>query len=205
MSLANRDPAPLPHLLHSWPLFHTPLTVSRRMICGMISATARWPAKDWWLQLGSSCTTYFSPFVWFLSFSLWPPTFNTALQPSQVSSLTLSHTIAQWHSTSRGELFCWIHQMKQWIKDRGRLYFSLQKELGRKSLWTVSRPSAALCNWVDLKVDLLGWLSVCGSVYVCTWIHACLFGTAYEAVTFLSGHHTHFLEVFPVLFEHSCS
>lgn len=31
-------------------------------------------------------------------------------------------------------------------------------------------------------------------------IHACLFGSAYEEVTFLSGHYMHFLEVSQVLY-----
>lgn len=57
-----------PHT-HCWPSFRMPLTVSRRMICGMISATTCWPATDLWWQLGSSRTACFTASVWFL----WPP------------------------------------------------------------------------------------------------------------------------------------
>lgn len=57
-----------PHT-HCCAWFRMPLTVSRRTSCGMISATARWPAKDLWWQLGSSRTACFTASVWFL----WPP------------------------------------------------------------------------------------------------------------------------------------
>ncbi len=141
-----------------------------------------------------------------------PSTSNTGLHLPKYHlslSLTLVHHCTVALNFQRWTL-CWIHPPKHYIKDSGRLCFSFSAaQARRKSLWTVSRPSAALCNWVDLEVDLLGWscvcLSVCLSVCARMWIHACLFGAAYEAVTFLSGHLTHFLEVSPVLFEHSCS
>lgn len=104
MSLAKKEPPPLVHLhTHCWPLFRMALTVSRRMICGMISATSRWPAKDLWWQLGSSCTACFTACL--ISMTP-PPIFGDSMQspaPSQIlpPSLTLVHcpTIV-----SRGDL-----------------------------------------------------------------------------------------------------
>lgn len=94
-----------PHT-HCWPSFRMPLTVSRRMICGMISATTCWPATDLWWQLGSSRTACFTASVWFL----WPPP-PTHTHPYLVIQCTFPNIISLSHScppSPSGDPSCWI-------------------------------------------------------------------------------------------------
>lgn len=107
--------------------------------------------------------------------SLTPPTLNAALHLPKYHlslSLTLVHycTVA----TSRGDLFCWIHQTKHWMKDSGRLCFSLHNELEKACELFPGPLRLCVIGWIWRLIYFAGCLCVALSICVHEFMHVCL-------------------------------